>query len=193
MEIFYSLQGEGQHQGTPAIFLRLAGCDVGCHWCDVKESWTTEGYPQWTPLEIVDQISDYESKTIIVTGGEPAMYDLNLLTQALKKQGYQLHLETSGAYEITGEWDWICFSPKKFMRPVEDVFAKAHELKTIVYNKSDFKWGESFVGSLSPQCKLFFQPEWSKAEEMTPMIVDYIKANPKWNISLQTHKFLNIP
>lgn len=193
MEIFYSIQGEGYHQGTAATFIRLAGCEVGCHWCDVKESWHTEGYPKLTPDEIIDQIKDYPAKMLIITGGEPTMYDLTTLTRALKDKGYNLNLETSGAYPITGTWDWICFSPKKFLVPMDDVYQKAHELKAIVYNKSDFKWGESFVGSLNTNCKLYFQPEWSKSDQMTAAIVEYVKANPNWQISLQTHKFLDIP
>ena len=193
MEIFYSIQGEGHHQGTPAIFVRLAGCDVGCLWCDVKESWDATGYPKMSSKEIAAEIADYPCQTVIITGGEPVMYDLKNLTHELSSQGYRLHLETSGAYEITGKWDWICFSPKKFMKPDPDVYSKAHELKTIVYNKSDFKWGESFKSHLNEACKLYFQPEWSKSDAVTPLIIDYIKSNSHWNISLQTHKFLHIP
>ena len=193
MEIFYSIQGEGFHSGKPSIFLRLGGCDVGCHWCDVKESWNAEDHPSMSYDEILQELSDFSSKTVIVTGGEPAMYDLSVLTKELKKFNYQLHIETSGAYELTGSWDWVTFSPKKFKKPVKSIFTIANELKPIVFNQSDFAFAESFTEYLNEECQLFLQPEWSKASQMTPFILDYIKSNPKWNISLQTHKYLNIP
>ena len=193
MEMFYSIQGEGFHSGKPAIFVRLGGCDVGCHWCDVKESWNEKDHPYLSISEIIDEISQYPSKTIIVTGGEPLMYSLDDLTFELKQKGYQLHLETSGVYTMSGQWDWITFSPKKFKKADQSIFAVASELKAIVVNKSDFKFAESFVSSLNDGCIQYLQPEWSKSEQMTAVIVEYIKAHPEWNISLQTHKYLNIP
>ncbi|MFY0653606.1 MAG: 7-carboxy-7-deazaguanine synthase QueE [Cyclobacteriaceae bacterium] len=194
MEIFYSLQGEGFHSGTPAIFVRLGGCDVGCHWCDVKESWNEADHPAMSVEEILDEISDHHpAKTIIITGGEPLMYDLGELTEILKKYKYKLHLETSGVYQLTGSWDWITFSPKRFKKPDLSIFDQASELKAIVYNQSDFEFAESFVDRLNEECLTYLQPEWSKVEQMTPFIIDYAKAHPQWNISLQTHKYLNIP
>ncbi len=193
MEIFYSVQGEGFHSGKPAVFVRLGGCDVGCHWCDVKESWNENDHPFLTVEQIVSQVDAYGAHTIIVTGGEPLMYNLDELTASLHKSGYQLHLETSGVYPLTGQWDWITFSPKKFKKPDAGIFAAASELKAIVFNQSDFRFAESFASSLSAQCMLYLQPEWSKADKMSSEIIDYVKDNPKWNISLQTHKYLNIP
>lgn len=193
MEIFYSIQGEGFHSGKPSIFLRLGGCDVGCHWCDVKESWNAHDHPSMSIDEIVLRLSDFGSKTVIVTGGEPAMYELTALTEQLKKFKYQLHIETSGAYELTGQWDWITFSPKKFKKPVRSIFSIADELKPIIFNQSDFAFAESFTEYLKEDCQLFLQPEWSRSDQMTPFILDYVKSNPKWSISLQTHKYLNIP
>ncbi|MEQ6121873.1 7-carboxy-7-deazaguanine synthase QueE [Reichenbachiella sp. MALMAid0571] len=193
MEIFYSIQGEGFHSGKPAVFVRLGGCDVGCHWCDVKESWNEKDHPHLGIEEIINEVTRYPSKTIIVTGGEPLMYNLDGLTSELKKHSYQLHLETSGVYTMTGQWDWITFSPKKFKKPDQSIYAVASELKAIVFNQSDFAFAESFVSSLNNDCIQYLQPEWSKSEQMTATIVEYIKAHPEWNISLQTHKYLNIP
>ncbi|MCV9389031.1 7-carboxy-7-deazaguanine synthase QueE [Reichenbachiella ulvae] len=193
MEIFYSIQGEGFYSGTPAIFIRLGGCDVGCVWCDVKESWNEEDHPFFTIPEILSQIKDYPCKTIIITGGEPLMYDMGELTAALKEKGYQLNIETSGAYPVTGQWDWVCFSPKKFKAPNESIYAHADELKAIVFNKSDFDFAEEHAEKVNRTCKLYLQPEWSKAEKMTPQIIEYAKDHSRWNISLQTHKYLNIP
>ena len=193
MEIFYSVQGEGFHAGKPAVFIRLGGCDVGCHWCDVKESWNENDHPKMSVDKILDKVSKYASKTIIVTGGEPLMYNLELLTRTFKKYNYQLHLETSGVYELTGNWDWITFSPKKFKKPDASIFKEASEIKAIIFSQSDFDFAESFVAYLGDECCKYLQPEWSKSEQMTPFIIDYIKAQPSWNISLQTHKYLNIP
>lgn len=193
MEIFYSIQGEGFHSGKPAIFIRLGGCDVGCHWCDVKESWDENDHPRMSVSEIIDAIKSFESKMVVITGGEPLMYDLKELTQELKSAGYQLNIETSGVYPFTGTFDWVCFSPKKFKPPHESIFAKANEIKAIVFNKSDFDFAESFLKQLNGDCIHYLQPEWSKAEIMTPQIIDYTKSHPNWNISLQTHKYLNIP
>lgn len=193
MEIFYSIQGEGYHSGKPAIFVRLGGCDVGCVWCDVKESWNEEDHPFLTLDEILAEIEQYPCKTIIITGGEPLMYDMSELTNALKNKEYQVHLETSGAYPMTGTWDWVCFSPKKFKTPHPSVFHQAHELKAIVFNKSDFKFAEEHAQNVEAHCKLYLQPEWGKADAMMEGIIEYAKTNPLWNISLQTHKYLNIP
>lgn len=193
MEIFYSIQGEGFYSGKPAIFVRLGGCDVGCVWCDVKESWNEEDHPFLTIDEIINELSQYPCKTLIITGGEPLMYDLSDLTLRLKSEGYRLHIETSGAYPMTGTWDWVCFSPKKFKAPHESVYSQAHELKAIVFNKSDFTFAEEHAKQVEKMCMLYLQPEWGKAEQMTEKIIDYVKAHAQWNISLQTHKYLNIP
>lgn len=192
MEIFYSIQGEGFHTGKPAVFIRFGGCDVGCHWCDVKESWDENKHPKMSINQITDAIKNYPSKTIIITGGEPLMYNLTELTQTLKSLGYQLHIETSGVYPFSGTFDWVCFSPKKFKTPHESIFSKADEIKAIVFNKSDFKFAKSFIKLLNSHCMLYLQPEWSKLRVMLPQIIDYIKNHPKWNISLQTHKYMNI-
>jgi len=193
MEIFYSIQGEGYYAGSPAIFIRLGGCDVGCVWCDVKESWNEGDHPFFTVEEIIDQIKDYPCKMIIITGGEPLMYDMTQLTDALRQKGYQLNIETSGAYPLTGTWDWICFSPKKFKKPHQSIYSAASELKAIAFNKSDFEFAEEHRALVNKDCKLYLQPEWSKAGKMTPELIDYVKMNSVWNISLQTHKYLDIP
>jgi len=193
MEEFYTIQGEGFNTGTAAYFIRLGGCDVGCHWCDVKESWDANAHPKKSIEEIVREAAMYPAKTVVITGGEPLMYDLTALTEELKAAGIRTFLETSGAYPLTGEWDWICVSPKKFKAPLPSVLQQAHELKVIVYNKSDFQWGEQHAAQTSPECRLFLQPEWSKASDMTPLIVEYVKEHPKWKVSLQTHKYMDIP
>ncbi len=192
MEEFYTIQGEGFHTGTAAYFIRIGGCDVGCHWCDVKESWKAELHPPTSIDLIVTNASKY-ADTIVVTGGEPLMWDMTLLTKKLKEQNLKVHIETSGAYELTGYWDWICLSPKKNKLPTQTVFDKAHELKVIIYNKHDFIFAEEQAEKVNKNAILFLQPEWSKKEEMTPLIVDYVMNNPKWRVSLQTHKYLNIP
>ncbi|MCL4118851.1 UNVERIFIED_CONTAM: hypothetical protein GTU68_019784 [Idotea baltica] len=193
MEHFYTIQGEGFHTGTAAYFIRLAGCDVGCVWCDVKDSWYTEGYPVLTIEEIIAEVKKHPVKTIVITGGEPWMYNLNNLTSTLIKQGYKTHIETSGAHPPSGNWDWITLSPKKFKEPLPEALQRADELKVIVYNKTDFKWGEQYAEKVLEKCKLFLQPEWSKQEAMVPLIIDYAKQKPQWRISLQTHKFMDIP
>ena len=192
MEEFYTIQGEGFHKGTAAYFIRVGGCDVGCHWCDVKESWVAELHPATAADQIVENAAKY-SNTIVVTGGEPLMWNMDALTSKLKEKGLQIHIETSGAYELTGTWDWICLSPKKMKLPTAEIYSKAHELKVIVYNKDDFKFAEEQAANVNAQCILYLQPEWSKREKMMPQIVDYVMANPKWKVSLQTHKYLNIP
>lgn len=193
MESYYTIQGEGCHQGKAAYFIRLAGCDVGCHWCDVKDSWNAEQYPVIPVRNIVDEAIKFPSRLAVITGGEPMMYNLDFLTGELHKSGFKTHAESSGAYKITGAWDWICFSPKKFKKPDPDIYNKANELKVIIYNKSDFDWAEEFVERVTDRCRLFLQPEWSMQKEMMPLIIDYIKNNPQWEMSLQIHKFMNIP
>lgn len=194
MEHFHTLQGEGFHQGRPAYFIRLAGCDVGCVWCDVKESWNPDIHPKMSVKEIVDSVKNSISKgLIVITGGEPLMHPLEDLTAQLKKEGYELNLETSGSSSLSGSWDWICLSPKKFKDPLPEILPVANELKMIIYHKSDFEWAENFAAKVNHGCKLYLQPEWSKAKAITPMIIDYLKKNPQWTLSLQTHKFLQIP
>lgn len=193
MEQFYTIQGEGFHAGKAAYFIRLAGCDVGCVWCDVKESWTVNQQQIVSIESIVNHSLQHPARLVVITGGEPLMYNCEALTTALQKAGFQTNIETSGAYALSGSWNWICLSPKKFMKPKEDICQLAHELKIIVYNKSDFTWAEEYAAKVATSCILLLQPEWSVAEKMMPLIVDYVKAHPKWKVSLQTHKFLNVP
>ena len=193
MEMFYSLQGEGYHQGKAAFFIRLAGCDVGCVWCDVKDSWDASKHPQLSIDEIVNAALAHPSKIAIVTGGEPLLHELDPLTTALKTAGFQTHIETSGSSPLSGQWDWICLSPKKFKFPLEESVAAASELKVVVFNKSDIEWAESFEKRVSPNCKLYLQPEWDKADTMTPLAIDYIKAHPHWELSAQLHKYIQVP
>lgn len=192
MEEFYTIQGEGFHTGTAAYFIRIGGCDVGCHWCDVKESWNASLHPPTNVDTIVAHASQY-SDTVVVTGGEPLMWDMTLLTQKLKENNRKVHIETSGAYPLSGTWDWICLSPKKNKLPTPTVYANTHELKVIIFNKHDFIFAEEQAEKVNKNAILFLQPEWSKKEEMTPLIVEYVMKNPKWRVSLQTHKYLNIP
>ena len=192
MEHFYSIQGEGRYAGTPAYFIRLAGCDVGCSWCDVKESWEVSK-DQYVDLDtILEFIIKSKAKNIIITGGEPAMYDLGLLTQRLKQNENFVHLETSGAYQISGTFDWVCVSPKRFKLPIDESLAMADELKVIVVNRQDLSWGIELAKLTSTKCNLFFQPEWDRREKVQSSIVDFIKDNPQWNLSLQVHKYLSI-
>lgn len=193
MEEFYTIQGEGYNTGKPAYFIRIGGCDVGCHWCDVKESWDASIHPL-TPVDlIVERADKFPAKAVVITGGEPSMYNLVYLTAEFKKRNIQTFVETSGAYLLTGTWDWICLSPKKTSPPLPEIFQQADELKVIIFNKNDFLWAEENAKFLSDKCKLYLQPEWSKHKEIMPLIVDYVMQNPKWNISLQTHKYMNIP
>ncbi|MEH6703636.1 7-carboxy-7-deazaguanine synthase QueE [Galbibacter orientalis] len=192
MEEFYTIQGEGFYKGTAAYFIRIGGCDVGCHWCDVKESWNAETHPPTAVDTIVENAAKY-SDTIVITGGEPLTWDMTFITSELKKRGLKTHIETSGAYELTGEWDWICLSPKKMKLPTAKVYEKANELKCIVYNKNDFEFAEAQAEKVGKDCILYLQPEWSKRDKMIPEIVEYVMKNPKWKVSLQTHKYLNIP
>jgi len=193
MESFYTLQGEGFHQGKAAYFIRLAGCDVGCVWCDVKESWDEEKYPLQNIEEIVAKAKQHPARLAVITGGEPTLYNLEYLTSALQAEGFATNIETSGSSPLTGTWDWICLSPKKFKPPLPGILEKANELKIIVFNKSDFDWAEKYGAEVSDSCKLYLQPEWGKSEKVTPLIIDYIKANPKWELSLQIHKYINVP
>lgn len=215
MESYYTIQGEGANTGMPAYFIRLGGCDVGCHWCDVKESWDVEKHPLVSVEKIISSLKSAESaqsavrgkavnkypvKNVVITGGEPLLYNLNELTKQLNKNGIKTFIETSGAYPLTGAWDWICLSPKKTKLPLKDIYKKANELKVIIYNKHDFKFAENCAAQL-PSLKgrgrgwgyLFLQPEWSKKEIMLPKIIEYVKKNPQWKISLQMHKYMNIP
>lgn len=193
MEQFYTIQGEGSYTGSAAYFIRLAGCDVGCVWCDVKESWTAEGFPVLETTDLADEAKESGTEIVVVTGGEPAMYDLNSLTSELQSRGLRTHIETSGAHPIRGNWHWVCFSPKKFKKPLPEAYDKADELKVVIFNKHDFKWAETHAELVRKDCLLYLQPEWSKAEEMMPLITAYVKDNPRWKISLQTHKYLGIP
>lgn len=192
MEEFYTIQGEGFHKGTAAYFVRIGGCDVGCHWCDVKESWDADLHPPTAIEHIVKNAASY-SDTIVVTGGEPLMWNMHPLTEALKAKNLQTHIETSGAYTLTGIWDWICLSPKKNKLPEGEIYNRANELKVIVYNKHDLIFAEEQAAQVNENCILYLQPEWSVREKVTPLIVDFVMQNPKWKVSLQTHKYLNIP
>jgi organic radical activating enzyme len=193
MEAFYTLQGEGFHQGKAAYFIRLAGCDVGCVWCDVKESWNEDLYPLQTIDDIVSKAIENRARLAVITGGEPTLYNLEMLTSALQKEGFQTNIETSGSSPLTGKWDWICLSPKKFKPPLPAILKKANELKIIIFNKSDFQWAEKYAAEVSKNCKLYLQPEWSRSEQVTPSIVQYILTHPQWQFSLQLHKYIHVP
>ena len=192
MEEFYTIQGEGFHKGTAAYFIRLGGCDVGCHWCDVKESWNADTHPPTEISHIVENAAKHSS-TIVVTGGEPLTWDMGPLTSALKSRDLQTHIETSGAYPVAGTWHWICLYPKKNMLPQGEFYGRAHELKMIVYNRHDLVFAEVQADLVPKDCLLYLQPEWSVRDKVIPMIVEYVMQNPKWKVSLQTHKYLNIP
>lgn len=194
MEHFYTLQGEGAFAGQAAYFIRLGGCDVGCHWCDVKESWPMEGHKSYTVNEIVELVIASKAPIAVITGGEPLMHNLNELTTALKSNQIRTHIETSGAYLLTGVWDWICFSPKKFKPPMPEFYEIAHELKCIIFNSSDFSFAENEKSKIvAPTVKFYLQAEWDKRDKIYPMLIEYIKTHPEWAISVQTHKYLNIP
>lgn len=193
MEAFYTLQGEGAFSGHAAYFIRLGGCDVGCHWCDVKESWDASLHDQLTLDEIIAGALQYPGRLAVITGGEPLMYNLNALTNRLRQAGFKTNIETSGVYPVSGHWDWICFSPKKFKEPCEDIYARANELKVIVYNRSDFDFAEQHAERVGKECHLLLQPEWGRRDKMMGEIIEYIKGHPKWKMSLQTHKYMNIP
>lgn len=193
MEQFYTLQGEGFYSGQAAYFIRLGGCDVGCVWCDVKESWDAAAHPKMSVEEIVDAASQYPGRIAVITGGEPCMHNLGPLCNALHEAGFRTHIETSGSHPLSGKLDWITISPKKFKAPLPDCLQKADELKVVVFNKSDFKWAEDHAAKISQKCKLYLQPEWSRHDQMTPLIIDYIQQHPNWQLSLQTHKYIHIP
>lgn len=193
MEAFYTIQGEGANTGTAAYFIRLGGCDVGCHWCDVKESWDAELHPLTPVHDIVEMADAYPGKSIVITGGEPLLYNMQPLTTQLQQRGIRTMIETSGAYPISGVWDWVCLSPKKFKAPHASVYPFASELKVVIFNKSDFKWAEEHAALVGPGCQLYLQPEWGKTNEIMPLIVEYVKLHPQWRVSLQTHKYMDIP
>lgn len=193
MEHFYTLQGEGFHQGKAAYFIRLGGCDVGCVWCDVKDSWDAGKYPMVPISELLHVVKQTATQIVVITGGEPLMHDLEALTNLFSEAGLKMHIETSGAYPLSGLWDWICLSPKKFKAPLEAILPLANELKVVIFNKSDFDWAEKYAATISPHCQLYLQPEWEKAALVTPLIIEYIKANPQWELSLQIHKYVNVP
>ena len=193
MESYYTLQGEGFHQGKAAYFIRLGGCDVGCSWCDVKESWDADKHPLVPIDNLILKVKQTPVEIVVITGGEPLMHNLDGLTMALQEEGLRTHIETSGAYPMSGQWDWICVSPKKFKSPLPENLPLADELKVIVYNKSDFDWAEKHAVQVSDHCKLYLQPEWEKSSAMTPLIIEYIKKHPKWELSLQLHKYINLP
>lgn len=193
MEQFYTIQGEGSYSGKAAYFIRLGGCDVGCVWCDVKESWEAQKHPNTSLEDIIKKVVTSQTNFVVITGGEPAMYDLTPLVNKLKALNIKVAIETSGCYALKGNVDWYCFSPKKFKAPVEEAYDNAHELKVVIFHKSDFVWAEEHALKTNKECKLYLQPEWSKEEQLLPLIIEYVKNNPKWRISLQTHKYMNIP
>ncbi|WP_089682823.1 7-carboxy-7-deazaguanine synthase QueE [Catalinimonas alkaloidigena] len=193
MEAFYTLQGEGFHQGRAAYFIRLGGCDVGCHWCDVKESWDASRHPAVSVSQIVAGAAARPGRLAVITGGEPLMHPLDELCGALHEAGFRTHIETSGTHPLSGQWDWICFSPKKFKAPRPEILQKADELKVVIYHKSDLAWAESFAAQVRPDCHLFLQPEWDRREQMLPLMIDYVQQHPRWRVTLQSHKYLNIP
>ena len=193
MEHFYTIQGEGYHQGRAAYFIRLGGCDVGCVWCDVKDSWDAEKHPKFNIEYLLLNIEKTPAKLVVITGGEPLMHNLDELTAALQSKGFETNIETSGAYPLSGNWNWICVSPKKFKAPLPKILPLANELKVVVFNRSDFEWAEKYAALVSPVCKLYLQPEWDKAAEITPLLIEYIKQNPQWELSLQIHKYINVP
>ncbi len=193
MEHFYTIQGEGFHTGKASYFIRLGGCDVGCHWCDVKESWDAANHPLIAIDKMVDVVVLSKAKICVITGGEPFMHNLNALTKLLQKNKIRTHVETSGAYPVTGKWNWVCVSPKRFKKPLPEVLSLANELKVIVYHKNDFRFAEKYGEEVVTGCKLFLQPEWSVQTEILPLIIDYVKKHQQWEISLQVHKYMNIP
>jgi len=193
MEMFYSLQGEGYHQGKAAYFIRLAGCDVGCVWCDVKDSWDASKHPVLSIEEIVSSALAHPARLAIITGGEPLLYNLDALTTALKKAGFEVNIETSGSSPMSGNWDWVCLSPKKFKAPLDESIQAASELKVVIFNSHDFEWAETYAQQVPTTCKLYLQPEWDKSNQITPLVIEYIKANPRWELSAQLHKYIQVP
>lgn len=193
MEQFLSLQGEGYHSGRPAYFIRLGGCTVGCVWCDVKDSWDAQEHPSQSVEELAEAAGSSGARSVVITGGEPCTYDLGALCTALKNRGLEIWLETSGVYLLRGEFDWVCLSPKKFREPLTESLGQANEFKVVVFHPSDLDWMQKFVGKLRSDCRLFVQPEWSKRESIAPLLVRFVQENPRWTLSLQTHKYLEIP
>ena len=193
MEHFYTIQGEGFHQGKAAYFIRLGGCDVGCVWCDVKESWDATKHPQYSISQLVDFVKATPARLVVITGGEPLMHPLDALTQSLKNAGLEVNIETSGSHPLSGNWDWICLSPNKFKAPLDGILTSADELKVVIYHPSDFEWAEKYAALVNATCRLYLQPEWDKAPVVTPLIVEYVKAHPKWQISTQVHKYIQVP
>ncbi len=193
MEDFYTIQGEGMNTGRAAYFIRLGGCDVECVWCDVKESWDANKHPLLTVSNLLKKVKESQAKLVVITGGEPAMHNLTALTSVLKDNGYEVAIETSGAHNLTGTWDWICLSPKKFKAPLVENLQYANELKVVIYHPSDFEWAEKYKEMVSDNCICLLQPEYSKHTKAVELIVDYVKINPTWRISLQTHKIINVP
>jgi 7-carboxy-7-deazaguanine synthase len=192
MEAFYTIQGEGFYQGHAAYFIRLGGCDVGCHWCDVKESWDADAHERLSVTQIVNDALAYEGRLVVITGGEPCMHNLEPLTTELHNAGFTINIETSGAHQITGAFDWICLSPKKFKAPLPQACEMANELKVIIFNKSDFDWAEQYAAQVNDKCQLYLQPEWEKMDSMIDGIVSYIQQNPKWQLSVQIHKWIGV-
>lgn len=193
MEQFYTLQGEGFYQGQAAYFIRLGGCDVGCVWCDVKESWDASRHPLQSPLQLLQAVLDTPARIVVITGGEPLMHSLDELTTLFRQKGLRCHLETSGSHPLSGQWDWICLSPKKFKAPLEACLPLAQELKVVIYHKSDIDWANHYAQRVSSECKCYLQPEWERAQQVTPLIVETIKKDPRWQLSLQVHKYINVP
>jgi 7-carboxy-7-deazaguanine synthase len=192
VEAFYTIQGEGYYQGSAAYFVRLAGCDVGCSWCDVKESWDEEAHPTQSVISIVEEASQFEGRKVVITGGEPLLHNCDELTKTFQEAGFSTHIETSGSSPLSGSWNWICLSPKKFKAPLAEVCAVANELKVIVFNNHDFEWAEQYATLVPPTCKLYLQPEWSKLDSRMDSIISYIQSNPKWELSLQLHKYIGV-
>jgi len=193
MEHFYTLQGEGLFTGQAAYFIRLGGCDVGCVWCDVKESWDASIHPQISVESLVELASSYPGRIVVITGGEPAMHNLYPLCEALKTAGFRVHIETSGAHPLQGIFDWVTLSPKKFKFPLATCLQQADELKVVVYHPSDLEWAKENAAQVNDNCKLYLQPEWSKREKISPQIIEFVQQHPHWHLSLQTHKYINIP
>lgn len=193
MEAFYTIQGEGFHQGRAAYFIRLGGCDVGCVWCDVKESWDAGAHPKLAVEQIVEEAAKHPARLAVITGGEPLLHNLTELTHQLHEAGFEINIETSGSSALSGELDWICLSPKKFKAPLPGILSVANELKVVIFNKHDFDWAEKYASQVSPTCKLYLQPEWEKSAVIMPLIIEYIKENPKWELSVQIHKYINVP
>lgn len=193
VEDFYTIQGEGYHTGKPAYFIRLGGCDVGCRWCDAKSTWNPKLYPPIDISTIIERATSCPAQAIVITGGEPLIYPLDALTTALKEKGLEIFLETSGTHQFSGRFDWVCLSPKRHHPPLDEAFERAHELKVIISDQSDLVWAEQSAAKVGAECMLYLQPEWSVSDEVMPWVVEYAKANPKWNISIQTHKYMRIP